>query len=80
LEAVFDETRGKVVVDSSFCVANNNCIIKFGQTFPLDNLQVVVTSIRQSSEWGIRQFQSWFPRVKDEFAWKLKGSNASFSC
>ena len=72
LEAVFDETGGKVVVDSAFRLANNNFIIKSGQNVPLGNPQVVVrardaTSIRQSSEWGMKQFQSSFPRVKDEF-------------
>jgi hypothetical protein len=78
LEAVFDETGGKVVVDSAFRLANNNFIIKSGQNVPLGNLQVVVrardaTSIRQSSEWGMKQFQSSFPRVKDEFRLETKG-------
>jgi hypothetical protein len=57
LEAVFDETGGKVVVDSAFCLTNNNFnfIIESGQNVPLGNLQVVVrahdaTSIPQSSE------------------------------
>jgi hypothetical protein len=78
LEAVFDETGGKVVVDSAFRLANNNFIIKSGQNVPLGNLQVVVrardaTSIRQSSEWGMKQFQSSFPRVKDEFRLETQG-------
>jgi hypothetical protein len=78
LEAVLDETGDKVVVDLAFCVANNNFIIKSGQNIPLGNLQVVVrardaTSICQSSEWGMRQFQSSFPRVKDEFCLETQG-------
>ena len=31
------------------------------------------TSIRQSSEWGMKQFQSSFPRVKDEFRLETQG-------
>ena len=78
LERVFIETGGKVVVDSAFRLANNEFIIKSGQNVPLGNLQVVVrardaTSIRQSSEWGMKQFQSSFPRVKDEFRLETKG-------
>jgi hypothetical protein len=78
LEAVFDETGGKVVVDSVLHVANNNVIIKSGQNVPLGNLQVIVrardaTSICQSSGWGMRQFQSSFPRVKDEFHKETQG-------
>jgi hypothetical protein len=53
-------------------------LIKSGQNVPLGNLQVVVrardaTSIRQSSEWGMKQFQSPFPRVKDEFRLETQG-------
>ncbi len=78
LERVFIETGGKVVVDSAFRLANNDFIIKSGQNVPLGNLQVVVrardtTSIHQSSEWGMKQFQSSFPRVKDEFRLETQG-------
>jgi hypothetical protein len=78
LEAVFDETGGKVVVDSAFRLANNNFIIKSGQNVPLGNLQVVIkardaTTIRQSLEWGMRQFQASFPRMKDEFRLETQG-------
>ncbi len=55
LEHVFEETGGKVVVDSAFCLANNEFIIKLGQNVPLGNLQVVTrvrdaTTIRQELE------------------------------
>jgi hypothetical protein len=78
LEAVFDETGGKVVVDSAFRLANNNFIIKTGQNVPVGNQQVVVrardaTYIRHSSEWGMRQFQASFPRMKDEFRLETQG-------
>jgi hypothetical protein len=78
LEALLDETGGKVVVVLVFCLANNNYIIKAGQKVPLGNLQVVVrahgtTSIHQSSEWGMRQFQAHFPRMKDEFHLETQG-------
>jgi hypothetical protein len=85
LEQVFEETGGKVVVDSAFHLANNEFIINSGQNVLVGNQQVVVrardaTSIRQSSEWGMRQFQVLFPQMKDELPWKLKGSITSFSC
>jgi hypothetical protein len=75
---VFDETGGKVDVDTAFCVANNNFIIKSGQNIPHGNLQAVIrahgtTFIHQSSEWGMRQFQSSFPRVKDKFSLETQG-------
>jgi hypothetical protein len=78
LEQVFQETGGKVVVDSAFCLANNNFLIKSGQNVPLGNPQVVLrardaTSIRQASEWGMRQFQASFPRRKDEFCLETQG-------
>jgi hypothetical protein len=67
-----------VVVDSAFRLANNNFLIKSGQNVPLGNPQVVLrardaTSIRQASEWGMRQFQASFPRMKDEFRLETQG-------
>jgi hypothetical protein len=41
LEMGFEETDGKVVVDSAFRLANNEFIIKQEQNVPLGNLQVV---------------------------------------
>jgi hypothetical protein len=78
LEAVFDETGGKVVVDLACCLANNNFIIKSGQNVPVGNQQVVVrardaTSICQLLEWEMRQFQASFPRMKDEFRLETQG-------
>jgi hypothetical protein len=72
LEKVFEETGGKVVVDLTFCLANNDFITKSGQDVPLGNLQVLTrardaTLIRQALEWGMRQFQASFPRMKGEF-------------
>ena len=78
LEQVFEETGGKVVVDSAFHLANNEFIINSGQNVLVGNQQVVVrardaTSIRQSSEWGMRQFQAFFPQMKDEFHLETQG-------
>jgi hypothetical protein len=64
---------GKVVVDLAFCLANIDFIIKSGQNVPVGNPQLALrahntTSIRQASEWRIRQFQASFPRMKDKFS------------
>jgi hypothetical protein len=56
LEAVFDETGGKVVVDSAFQIANNNFIIISGQNVPLGNLHVVVRACDTNS-------------LQDKFGW-----------
>ncbi len=78
LEKVFQETGGKVVVDSAFRLASNGFIIKLGQNVPVGNPQLVLrardaTSIRQASEWRMRQFQALFPRMKDEFHLETQG-------
>jgi hypothetical protein len=78
LEKVFLDTGGKVVVDSAFRLASNDFIIKSGQNVPVGNPQLVLrardaTSIRQASEWGMRQFQDSFPRMKDEFCLETQG-------
>jgi hypothetical protein len=49
LERIFEETGGKVMVDSAFHVANNNFIIKSGQNVPLSNPQVVLRACDATS-------------------------------
>jgi hypothetical protein len=72
LQMVFDETGGKVVVDSAFHMANNNnFIIKSSQNVPNGNRLAVrkardATKLRQVSEWGMGGFQSSFSRTHDE--------------
>ena len=78
LQMVFDETGGKVVVDSAFRMANNNFIIKSSQNVPNGNRLAVrkardATKLRQSSEWGMGGFQSSFPRTQDEMPLETRG-------
>jgi hypothetical protein len=70
LEHIFNETGGKVVVDSAFCLANNDFLIKSGQNVPLGNPQLV---LRAHDAMSIRQFQALFPRMKDEFHLETNG-------
>jgi hypothetical protein len=39
IKQVFEETGGRVVVDSAFHLANNDFLIKSGQNVPLGNPQ-----------------------------------------
>ena len=63
--------RGKRVVDSAFHTGAYNQLIKSGQVVPtnasdLQRLQQSeATALRQSAEWGMRGFQSSFPRFYD---------------
>ena len=36
-------------------------------------LQAQATSMRQSAEWGMRSFQSSFPRIKDRILYEESG-------
>ena len=36
-------------------------------------IQREATSMRQSAEWGMRSFQSSFPRIKDRIPFKERG-------
>ena len=64
-------TAGKCTVDSAFSRKRYDFLIKSSQTDPDsdDHNDYVVneeaTSMRQSAEWGMRAFQSSFPRLKD---------------
>ena len=68
LDEQWRRCRGKGVVDSAFNTGSYNQLIKSGQVLPtnasdLQRLQEEeATSLRQSSEWGMRGFQSSFPR------------------
>ena len=78
LQKIYEETGGKVVVDSAFKLASNPYVIKSSQTLPAgDRLAILIardaTSLRQSAEWGMRQFQASFPRTKDPIQYELNG-------
>ena len=79
MEHVYNEFGLKTDIDSAFSSANIPFLIKSSQDFLtadneyeggdmiLQNLAVKrqATSMRQSSEWGMRAVQSSFPRLKD---------------
>ena len=72
-------TGGKGVVDSAFSRGRYPFLIKSCQTLPTDATQRIVlvndeaTSLRQSSEWGMRGLQGSFPRLKDRFMYEEYG-------
>ena len=77
MEKVYDETGGKVVVDSAFKIGNKDYLIKSSQQDPLDERQLLLnrqaTSIRQLSEWGMRMIEGSFPRLKDPLLFEEMG-------
>ena len=77
MEKVYEETGGKVVVDSAFRLKGGNCLVKSTQDDPEDpNLLLInrdATSIRQLSEWGMRMIQGGFPRIKDCIQYEEEG-------
>ena len=77
MERVYEETGGKVVVDSAFKLKLSNCLIKSSQIDPVDGLRLLInkdaTSIRQLSEWGMRMIQGGFPRIKDCIKYEEEG-------
>ncbi len=78
LQQVYNVTGGKVVVDSAFRAGLVDFLVKSAQTVPLGNGIAAVraraaTSIRQSAEWGMKQFQSSFPRIKDDITFETRG-------
>ena len=77
MERIYQETGGKVVVDSAFKLRHLNCLIKSSQTDPDGDLVLLInkdaTSIRQLSEWGIRMIQGGFPCIRDCFKYEEEG-------
>lgn len=72
-------SRGKGVVDSAFNTGAYNQLIKSGHVLPTNASdlqrvqQVEATSLRQSAEWGMRGFQSSFPRFYDTIPYEENG-------
>ena len=85
LKKVYDKTGASCCVDSAFRTRNQPYIIKSSQiTFvgegetaeeqQLDmQRKAQATSMRQSSEWGMRAIQSSFPRLGDKFPFEKRG-------
>jgi hypothetical protein len=87
LSRIYDETGAKFVIDSAFCTSRFPFLIKSSQDYLTadDNLltyeeQITdlaikreATSMRQSSEWGMRGVQASFPRLKDTLPYEEYG-------
>jgi hypothetical protein len=78
LGTIYNLTGGKCTVDSAFARNTYPFLIKSRKPSPdmtLDDIEVArdATSMRQSSEWGMRAFQSSFPRIKDRITIEYRG-------
>jgi hypothetical protein len=85
LASLYETTGAITCVDSAFRMRNSPYIIKSSQENRIGNgdtdeavrrdiLQKrQATSMRQSSEWGMRALQSSFPRMCDRMAYEQKG-------
>ncbi len=75
---MFNLTGGKGTVDSAFARNNYPFLIKSRKPLPDITLVEIelakdATSMRQSLEWGMRAFQSSFPRIKDRITIEYRG-------
>jgi hypothetical protein len=77
LQKVYDETGGTCTVDSAFSRKKCDFLIKSSQSLPDTAEGITVntdaTSMRQSAGWGMRSFQSSFPRIKDRLVYEENG-------
>ena len=85
LESVYEQNGGICCVDSAFRMRNAEYIIRSSQndlvgvglTFEEQAVDLLrkqqATSMRQSSEWGMRMLQSSFPRLCDKFPFETNG-------
>ena len=78
LEAVYNLTGAKCTVDSAFTRNTYPFLIKSCKPtldMTIEGMEITkdATSMRQSSEWGMRAFQSSFPRIKDRIALEYRG-------
>ena len=81
IDALFESTGAKVVVDSAFSSEGRNSMIKSYQS-NIDNrgnvrqnsqIQRQATSVRQMAEWGMRGLQASFPRLRDRLNFEQRG-------
>lgn len=80
IDRMHAEDGSKVVGDSAFAGSGRRSIIKSAATgrdrgagLVPNTLVAQATSLRQSSEWGMRALQGSFPRLKDKFKWEERG-------
>ena len=78
LEHLFLHYDAKTVGDSAYMAKDKEWLIQSSQTVPDGDLRAIrlhyeATSFRQMSEWGMRAFQSSFPRIKDRLVYEEVG-------
>ena len=78
LEAVYNLTGGKCTVDSTFARNTYPFLIKSCKPtldMTIEGMEIArdATLMRQSAEWGMRAFQSSFPRIKDRISIEYRG-------
>ena len=69
---------GMCTVDSAFSKSIHPFLIKSGKkdvnmSREEREMNKEAVSMRQSAEWGMRAFQSSFPRLKDRIPWEVYG-------
>jgi len=75
LQAVYNRTGLKCIMDSAFAAGNYPFILKSAQNFNITGAQNAAearlyqdaTSMRQAAEWGMRALQASFPRLTSTF-------------
>lgn len=82
LKVIYESCQGQCTVDSAFARKKYPFLIKSGKkNLELNRnereIRKQATSMRQSAEWGMRCFQSSFPRVKDRIKWEDYGRRKS---
>lgn len=82
LKVWYQRCQGQCTVDSAFARKKYPFLIKSGKkNLELNRnereIRKQATSMRQSAEWGMRCFQSSFPRVKDRIKWEEYGRRKS---
>jgi hypothetical protein len=82
LDALYERTGAKIVVDSAFSQLQsesrykshqNNINARNGNVRQDSTINRQATSVRQLSEWGMRGLQGSFPRLKDHFIYEENG-------
>ena len=78
LQDAHDMCGAMCVIDSAFSLTATECFYKSSQTPPIGDsiafsTNQQATSVRQLSEWGMRQIQAKFPRMADTIKYEEKG-------
>ena len=73
IRKAYNDTGGKVVVDSAFKIGKSSCFIRSGHIDPLGTNSILenrdATSVRQLTEWGMRDICGSFPHINDKTAY-----------